>query len=181
MEEHARRMAERAEAMAEHAQVHGERMRIVGLSSGLHGMEAGLHGIDRALERGWVTEDGERRQLTQEEIEDLTEAREDLQREIEEFRAEHADILPLLEDQGERRVYLRRLSADAPHTGTFVRHGGDGALEGGPNVRILRRDGEVRVWLDGEELEGEDLQRWLEENNNGEPPAPPAPPAPPRR
>lgn len=114
IEAHAERMAVRAERMAERAEIHGERMRVVGLSAGLRGMESGLAGIDRALERGWVREDGERRELTEEEREELREARAELAENLEEFRAEHAQTLSLLENEGERRVYLRRLRADAP-------------------------------------------------------------------
>ncbi|TGY89886.1 hypothetical protein E5163_01735 [Marinicauda algicola] len=171
MEEHARRMAERAEAMA----AHGERMRIVGLSAGLSGMEAGLAGIERALERGWVHDDGERRELTADEIEDLTEARDDLRRDIEEFRAEHADALALLDEEGpgHHRVLFYRTSAEAPLlAGAEARFRGNG--EGG-QIRIRRRDNEIRVWVDGRELEGAEKEAWLEEH--GEPAAPPAPPA----
>lgn len=172
MREHAERMAERtlerAGAMAARAEVHGERMRIAGLSAGLNGMEAGLAGIDRALERGWVREDGERRELTGEEIGELREARADLAEDLEEFRAEHAGILTLLENDAERHAHLRRLSAEAP--------GAPGARAPGEgrHVRVNRRNGEARVWIDGEELHGAELEFWLA--RHGEPDAPPPPP-----
>lgn len=131
LEAHAERMAERAEAMAARAEARGEQMRIVGLSAGLSGMESGLAGIDRALDRGWVYDEGERRDLTAEEIEELREARADLAESLAEFRAEHADVLPLLENADRRRVYLRRLRAEAPDAPDAPQAPDEPSLEGG--------------------------------------------------
>jgi hypothetical protein len=149
------RLARHAERMARRAESHGRGMELAGLEAGLAGMRAGLAGIDRSLDRGWLHEDGDRRALTDEDREDLEEARADLAGELEEMRA--------------RLDEVRERSGHASH----------GVHR---EVRIVRRDGEVRAWVDGEEATGSELDRLLAEDEarlSGAP-RPPETPQPPQ-
>ncbi len=151
---HARseRLARHAERMARRAESHGRGMELAGLEAGLAGMRAGLAGIDRALERGRTHVDGERRALTDDERDELEEARAELAVELEALRARLADV--------------RERSGDASH----------GVHR---EIRIERRDGEVRAWVDGEEAMGSELDRLLAEDE-GRLAGAPRPPEPPR-
>jgi hypothetical protein len=169
----ARAEAARERGMA--AAMDGERMRLIGLRAGLSGMEGGLRGIERALESGWTWDQGERRELTDEERADLEAARDDLSRKLEEFRAEHGDALELVSGERRREVRVRRsASADADARPRD--------RSGSRDIHVIQRDGTTRVWIDGRELEGEELEEWLasDEANLPEPPAAPEPPRPPR-
>ncbi|MGX6646901.1 hypothetical protein ACWCOP_03030 [Maricaulaceae bacterium MS644] len=146
------RTARDAERMARRAQAHGRGMELFGLEAGLAGIRVGLAGLDRSLERGWAYEDGDRRTLTDQEREELEEARADLAVELEELRARLAEV--------------RERSGAASH----------GVHR---EVRIERRDGEVRAWVDGEEATGSQLDRLLAEDEARLSGAPRAP-APPR-
>lgn len=146
------RMARHAERRARRAEAHGRGMELAGLEAGVSGMRAGLAGIDRALERGRAHEDGERRALTEEEREDLEAARADLAAELEDLRRRLAEV--------------RERSGEASHR---VHR----------EIRIVRRDGEVRAWVNGEEATGSQLDRLLAEDEARLSGAP-RPPAPPR-
>ncbi len=142
---HAERMAARIEIQALQAERMGERMAVRGLEAGVRGMERGIEGIDRVLERGWYEDNGERVELTDEK-----------RAELEETRAELAeDIVDLRADLEELRG---RLGAHREHR----------------EIRIERRDGSVRGWLNGREVTGSELDALLE----GAPDAPEPPEAP---
>ncbi len=145
MERHAERMERQVERMAERAERHAGRAALHGLRSGLHGVESGLSSVERTLERGWHMEDGERVTLTDEQRADLEEARHDL-----------------IEARDELRVELAEAGARHPYSGEHR------------EVRIVRRNGDARGWVDGEEVTGSELDRLLE----GAPDAPEPPQAP---
>ncbi|MEQ8405756.1 MAG: hypothetical protein RKE49_11715 [Oceanicaulis sp.] len=151
MERHAERMAERGEARALRAELHGRRMEMVGLQAALEGIRGGLEGLEQALERGWAYKDGERTALTDEDREKMEAARDDLERELATLRERLAEA-------------RARAEADGVHR----------------EVRVLRRDGDVRAWVDGEEITGSDLDALLEEDGRlaGAPAPPEAPEAP---
>lgn len=151
----ARAEGERAREAGRLARLHGERARVIGLRAGARGMEAGLRGIDEALENGEVTRNGETRPMTAEERAELIEARARLEARIAEFREEHAVFLGD-DSEGETRVVvMRRRDGAAPEAMEWR----DRSQR--RNVRIEDRDGRLRVWLDGEELEGDALTGWL--------------------
>lgn len=153
----ARAEGERARAAGRLARLHGERARVIGLRAGARGMEAGLRGIDQALEDGEVTVNGETRPMTAEERAELMEARARLEARMAEFRDEHAVFLGD-DAEGERRVVvLRRADGDE---GSAEWHARTERSES-RRVRVEDRDGRLRVWVDGEELEGDALTAWL--------------------
>jgi len=176
--EHAERMAERELRRAEREMARAERTAFsisfdadtiadVGLRAAEHGMQAGVRAIDRTLERGWRTENGERIRLTEEETEELQEARDELQEELDELR----------ENRRERHV-----ERESSHRHEY--HHRDGERE----VRVIERNGETRVWVNGHELEGAEKDTWLDAWRSSEQsldldgaPAVPAPPRPPRK
>lgn len=171
MREHALEMAQAARAQA----MDGERMRMVGIRAGEAGMRGGLAGIDEAIERGWTWEDGERRDLTEDEIQELEQARDDLEDELAEFREAHADILALAEPEapvppeiGEERRQV------------FVFQRDDADQNERREVRVERRGDEARVWLDGEELDEDEARDWLESDEAEKLLETPEPPRPPR-
>jgi hypothetical protein len=150
--EHAERLERRivietrtAERMAARAERMGERMAVQGLRAGVRGLEQGIAGIDRVLERGWYEQDGERVELDAEKRAELEETRAELAENRVELREELESLRARLGQDGERR-----------------------------EVRIERRDGSVRGWVNGEEVTGSELDALLE----GAPEAPDAPDAP---
>ena len=138
-----------------------------GLMAAETGLETGLAAIERTLERGWKTEDGERVPLTRQDREELREAREEIEESLNDLREERAD-------------WREERQARAPH---HTHHYED------RQVRIIERDGETRVWVNGRELTGAEKETWLDAWRNSEqaqeleggPGAPPPPPLPPRR
>lgn len=154
--EEARQLAEEARALGIEAReagrvarIEGERARVMGLRAGAGGMQAGLDAIDEALERGEVTRNGETRPMTDEERAELRAARERLEGRIANFRERHAVFLG--EDgDGERRVVVMRSGGPESRTERSERR-----------LRIEDRDGRLRVWVDGQELEGDALTNWL--------------------
>ncbi|MGJ3230186.1 MAG: hypothetical protein ACFE0P_00130 [Oceanicaulis sp.] len=148
---HAERLAERAEHEALRAERHGRRMELYGLEAGVEGMEGGLAGIEEALARGWIYKRGERTELTEDDRREMEQARDELVRGLEDMRARLAEARE--------------------------RHGADGEHR---QVRIQRRDGAVRAWVDGEEVTGSELDRLLEEQESRLAGAP-TPPEPPQR
>jgi hypothetical protein len=172
-EQRAERTARRAEERARHAERHAlsisidaEAIAQAGLAAAEHGLEAGLRAIDRTLERGWKTEDGVRVPLTAEDRRELRDAREELEDSLAEMRDERADW------RHERHQSASR------HEHTYEDR----------QVRIIERDGETRVWVNGRELVGAEKETWLDawrssEQAQGLAGAPdvPAPPSPPRR
>ena len=141
----AERAAARAERQAMAAERFGERMAVQGLRAGARGMEAGIAGIDRVLERGWYRDNGERVTLDDEKRAELEESRRDLADDLVDLRAELAEVEDRLGVQSSRR-----------------------------EVRIERHNGQVRAWVNGEEVRGEALDELLE----GAPEAPEPPQAP---
>jgi len=147
--EQAREAGERAREAGRLARIEGEHARITGLRAGASGMQAGLDAIEDALENGEITRYGETRPMTSEERAELLDTREHLQARLAQFREDHAALL------GEDGVVI-------------LRHGErySGAPEWGERtqsrrLRIEDRDGRLRVWVDGEELEGDALTGWL--------------------
>ncbi|WP_421859794.1 hypothetical protein [Oceanicaulis sp.] len=172
-EQRAERTARRAEERARHAERHAlsisidaEAIAQAGLAAAEHGLEAGLRAIDRTLERGWKTEDGVRVPLTAEDRRELRDAREELEDSLAEMRDERADW------RHERHQSASR------HEHTYEDR----------QVRIIERDGETRVWVNGRELVGAEKETWLDAWRNSEQaqglagaPDVPTPPSPPRR
>ncbi len=169
-EHQARRAAERALETERHAisiSIDADSIAQAGLMAAETGLQSGLAAIERTLERGWKTEDGERVPLTREDREDLREAREELRESLAELREERADW------HEERRAHAPR------HTHHYEDR----------QVRIIERDGETRVWVNGRELTGAEKETWLDAWRNSEqaqeleggPNTPPPPPLPPRR
>jgi flagellar biosynthesis GTPase FlhF len=172
-EQRAERSARRAEERARHAERHAlsisidaEAIAQAGLAAAEHGLEAGLRAIDRTLERGWKTEDGVRVPLTAEDRRELRDAREELEDSLSEMRDERADW------RHERHQSALR------HEHTYEDR----------QVRIIERDGETRVWVNGRELVGAEKETWLDAWRSSEQahgleggPDIPAPPSPPRR
>lgn len=150
--ERARARAEAARQAGVLARLNAEEVRVIGLRAGARGMEAGLSAIDEVLERNEITRRGETRPLTAGEREELLAARARLQARIADFRDEHAVFLG--EDSaGERQVIvLRRADGARPERADRPER---------RRVRVEDRDGRLRVWLDGEELEGDRLTGWL--------------------
>ena len=174
-EAHAERMAARTEAIAAEAERFAEYAELrtgdimdEALAAGLVGMEAGLHSMDAALERGWVEEDGERRTLTRREREELRTAREGLAEGLAEFRSEHSERLAELE------MRAGELRARRGEARSILINEGSGS--GRRHIRVEDEDGQRRVWINGEELEGDALEDFLD----GFSYTPTAPPAPPR-
>lgn len=147
--EHASEIAAEAREAGRLARIEGERARVMGLRAGATGMQAGLDAIDEALARGEVTRDGVTRPMTDEERDELRAARERLEGRMADFRERHAVFLG--EDgDGERRVVVMRSG------------GPEGRMERSERrLRIEDRDGRLRVWVDGQELEGDALTSWL--------------------
>lgn len=144
-EREAERMERQAERVALRIERQAARAELNGLRAGVAGMEEGLDGVNTVLERGWVHDwsGGERERVA------LTAER---RAELEETRAELLDS-------------LERLRADLAQA--EARHAGDGHRE----VRIVRRDGEVRGRVNEDEATGSELERLLE----GAPDAPEPP------
>ncbi|CAN0448676.1 unnamed protein product, partial [Ectocarpus fasciculatus] len=133
LERQAEHMAARIEVQALHAERMGERMAVRGLEAGVRGMQSGISGLDRVLERGWYEDNGERVELDAEKRADLEETRDELTEDLVELRAE---LEELRESLG---------------TGEMSRQ-----------IRIERRDGSVRGWLNGREVTGSELDALLE-------------------
>lgn len=178
MAERAERRAERAARRAEERAHQAERQALsisidadsiaqAGLAAAEHGLEAGLRAIDRTLERGWKTEDGVRVPLTADDRRELRDARQELEDSLSEMRDERA----------EWRQTRHQTSPRHEHTYEDRQ------------VRIIERDGETRVWVNGRELTGAEKDTWLDAWRSSEqaqaleggPSAPPPPPLPPRR
>lgn len=146
-EHHIERMEERAEHMAERMALRFERHAA---RAEAHGLRAGLRGVERGL-------DGIERTLERgwyeddgERIELTPEKRADL----EEARSELLDTMEAL------RTDLAQAQA---------RHGAEQR-----EVRIVRRDGHTRAFVDGEAVSDSELDRLLEGAPDApEPPEPP--------
>ena len=169
-ERQARRAMERAEESERRAisiSIDAESIAQAGLMAAETGLETGLAAIDRTLERGWKTEDGEQVPLTRQDREELREAREELEQSLAELREERSDWHPDHHVEAPRHAH----------------HYQD------RQVRIIERDGETRVWVNGRELTGAEKETWLDAWRNSEqgqeleggPSTPPRPPLPPRR
>ena len=147
------RRAERLERQAERAAVrmerHAAQAELHGLRAGVSGMQDGLESINEVLERGWYYDWGERERVT------LSDER---RAELEDARAELVEGLERL------RAHLAEAEA---------RYAGAGHRE----VRIVRRDGRARGFVNGEEVTGSELDQLLE----GAPDTPEPPHAPDER
>ncbi|MFN3834989.1 MAG: hypothetical protein ACK4NO_03700 [Glycocaulis sp.] len=149
----ARMLGEEAREMGRMARLEGERARGIGLRAGARGMAAGLRAIDEALERGEVYRDGAWRAMTGEERADIEATRQRLVEQMERFRSGHASFLDD-DSEGEHRVVVMRREA---REGERPRR----SARAERRLRIEDRDGRLRIWVDGEELEGDALTSWL--------------------
>ncbi|GJL97431.1 MAG: hypothetical protein DHS20C06_12480 [Hyphobacterium sp.] len=126
----------------------------------------------------FVVINGERRELTDEEREELRvelqDAREEIQNAMIEVRRE------LEEGQAERREGMRVLRFELANTEReaaeaermmFIARGNQEASEdilvrlregGGQRLRFESENGEERIWVDGQEIEGDARAEWLE-------------------
>ncbi len=149
-ERHAAHVERQAERMARQAERMAVRIERQGAQAEVHGLRAGVRGVESGLasiER--VLERG-----WYEEDGERVELTDEKRADLEDTRAE------LLEALEELRSDLARAE---------TRHGGEHR-----EVRIVRRDGEARGWVNGEEVTGSELDRLLE----GAPDAPEPPEAP---
>lgn len=141
------RQAARLERDAERMAVRIERHAA---QAELHGLRAGVRGV----EAGLASIERTLERGWYEEDGDRVELTDEKRADLEDARTE------LTETLGELRVDLAQAEA---------RHGGEHR-----EVRIVRRDGSTRGWVNGEEVTGSELDRLLE----GAPDAPEAPAAP---
>lgn len=155
-ERHAEQMERHAERMAEHLERNAERMAIRIERHAAHaeaqGLRAGIRGVEAgisSIER--ILERGWYED-DGERVELTEDKREELEETIEELR----------ETQSELRAAIEEARA----------RGGDERR----SVRIERRNGVARAWVNGEEVTGSELDRLLEEEDAPEPPTPPQPP-----
>lgn len=148
-------------------------------------MERALARVEEELVRNqgrrMVVINGERREMTDEEREEvrreLTRAREDIAESMREVRIE------LRESGGERAEALRAMrieleqaerelaeaGREARRAHIIARHNqdiNDDTIRvlresGGRELRFVSEDGDERIWVDGEELEGEARTEWL--------------------
>ncbi|WP_394693992.1 hypothetical protein [Hyphobacterium sp.] len=160
-------------------------MRIV--VDDLHGeeMERALAHVEEELARNqgrrMVIVNGERREMTDEEREEvqreLTRAREEIAesmrevrielRESEGERAEALRVMRIELEQAERE--LAEAGREARRVHVIARHNQDMhedaihelRVRGGRELRFVSEDGEERIWVDGEELEGDARTEWL--------------------
>ncbi|MFP4519543.1 MAG: hypothetical protein ACLFQ5_08815 [Oceanicaulis sp.] len=155
LERHAARMARRAERLAAHAEREGRRAEAFGRRMELYGLEAGVKGMESGLAG---IDDGLARGWTYDGGERRALSEND-RRELEEAREELEREL-----QG-----MRARLAEARD-----RHGER------RRVQIRRDNGEVRAWVNGEEVTGADLDQLLEDEESrlAGAPVPPPPPAP---
>jgi hypothetical protein len=154
-------------------------LRIEGLEEAMAELEGELGDLEN---RRVVIINGERRELTDEERaeirEELEDARADIRdsmaevrREMEQGQAERREALRVMRielnnardelrdaEREAHRVFVRRAGHHADHAAMM-----DVLREhGASRVRIETENGEDRVWIDDEEVEGDDRVLWLE-------------------
>lgn len=148
-------------------------------------MERALARVEEELVRNqgrrMVVINGERREMTDEEREEvrreLTRAREDIAEsmrevliELRESGGERAEALRAMRielEQAERE--LAEAGREARRVHVIARHNqdiNDDTIRvlresGGRELRFVSEDGDERIWVDGEELEGEARTDWL--------------------
>ncbi|WP_421785681.1 hypothetical protein [Hyphobacterium sp.] len=153
-------------------------MRIEGLEEAMAELESELGQLES---RRMVIVNGERRELTDQERaevrEELEEAREEIRESIEDVRRELAEgragrrealrdmqiVIANSRDEmmnAEREARLVRRNANHHHVriDDITRRLRDA---GANRIRIETVDGEDRVWVDGEEVEGDERTEWL--------------------
>lgn len=151
-----------------------EELHIEGLSEAMAELESELSELEG---RRMVVVNGERRELTEEERteirRELAEAREDMRSAMIEVRREMAESgeerreaqrIMRIELQNARDEIRRahRHARDARANVVIDREIIERVREAGANrIRIESRDGEDRVWVDGQELDGDERTEWL--------------------
>jgi hypothetical protein len=121
-----------------------------------------------------VIVNGERREMTDEEREEIREALAEARIDIREaMRDVHIEMREVRDAARGQRVEVRRIRRDAErHARDAERHAGRHAeraerlrerihAEGANSVRFESENGEQRVWVDDRELEGEERTEWL--------------------
>lgn len=154
IERNAERQAERLEREADRMALRAERMAARVERQAAHAERHGLRAGTRGVQAGLNSIDRILERGWYEEDGERVELTEDKRADLEETRAE------LLETLDELRFDLARVER---------RHGGEHR-----EVRIVRRDGEARGWINGEEVTGSELDDLLA----GAPDAPEPPAAP---
>lgn len=149
-EERAERMERHAERMSRNAERMAIRIERQAAQAERHGLRSGLHGVESGLSSIERTLTRGWRETDGERVALSEENRTDLERARDE----------LIEARDELRMQL----AQAGHGEAGVHR----------EVRIVRRDGQARGWVDGEEITGSELDRLLD----GAPDAPEPPEAP---
>ncbi|MCC5995163.1 MAG: hypothetical protein JJU18_02170 [Oceanicaulis sp.] len=145
--------AEAAREEGRRTRLEGERTRTAALRASARGMQSGLDALDEALQRGEVYRYGAWHPMTEAERADMETARQFMADRMERLRGE-TGIAVERDRDGERRVVvMRRDAAGGDHHRRSER--------AGRRLRIDDRDGRLRVWVDGEELEGDALTGWL--------------------
>lgn len=135
-------------------------------------MEAALAELEAVRDEDghWVIENGERRELTDAEREEICSAMREARDEVRAaMRGMRAEIRTARDDMRGQRVEVRRIVRDAArHAEDAGRHAEraqalrDRLAEAGANtVRIERENGDSRVWLDDRELDGDERTEWL--------------------
>ncbi|MEE2525379.1 hypothetical protein V0U79_03300 [Hyphobacterium sp. HN65] len=151
----------------------------------VEGLEEAFANIERELGelegRRFVVVNGERRDLTDEEREqirreleearnDIRESMADVEREMSEGREERQEALRVMRvELANAREEMRRAEHEARHVRVELArdHGRHSEIArqvreaGASEVRIESENGEHRVWVDGEELEGDARTEWL--------------------
>lgn len=164
---------------------HMRDMRIVVDDLHSEEMERALAHVEEELARNhgrrMVVINGERREMTDEEREEvqreLSRAREEIAESMREVRielreseGERADALRVMRielEQAERE--LAEAGREARRVHVIARHNQDVHDDtirvlresGGRELRFVSEDGEERIWVDGEELEGDARTEWL--------------------
>lgn len=183
---HAIRLAE-ASAALEH--LDGMRFEIDEIHTGE--MDRALAHVETELEnlRGqrMVVINGERREMTDAEREDvrreLAEASEDIERamrgvrvELQEAEDDRTDAMRIMRielEQAEREMAEAGREARRVHViarrNQHINEDMVRALResGGHELRFVSEEGESRVWVDGEELEGDARDEWLTRHETG--------------
>lgn len=133
--------------------------------------------IEDAEGHRWVIENGERRELTDEERAEVREAMREARDEVREaMREMRIEMRGARNEARNRRVEIRRVERDAArhaerasHSAVLAERHAERAqalrerihASGARSVRFESDDGEQRVWVDDRELEGDERTEWL--------------------
>ena len=123
------------------------------MQDALAGLEMDFEEVDG---QRWVIEDGERREMTDGEREQVREALRSARSEIREAMRNVRDEMRNV------RIDVRRAEHDIERHTAHAAILRERLLGGGASsIRIEDEDGNRRVWIDDNELEGEELSEWF--------------------